>query len=216
MAKEEEFLLTGIIPRGIEKSRKYGFLRRASHFKLIGDTLYMKGADLVLCQVPWKEELYRVLEENHEGACGNNFSFKITLYKILQEGYVWPSIQKEVHYWYISYKKCKTYGKPFLKQELCKTNLAFDIFEKWEIDAIGPLLVIGRGKCYILTAVDYLSCWAKASIVRQVIAKDKAKFVYEDICYKFGVPLELFSDQGPSFRGNLLQYLCEKMKITHW
>ena len=82
LAKEEEFLLTGIIPPGIEKSRKYGFLRRASHYKLIGDTLYMKGADLVLRQVPWKEELCRILEENHEGACGGHFSLKIPLHKI--------------------------------------------------------------------------------------------------------------------------------------
>ena len=96
LALEEEFLLTGVIPKVIEKAKKYGFLRRAYKYKLIGDTLYMKGADLVLRRVPWKEELYRILEENHEGPCGGHFSFKITLHKILQEGYVWPSIQKDL------------------------------------------------------------------------------------------------------------------------
>ena len=68
LAQEEEFLLTGIIPKTIEKAKKYGFLCRACKYRLIGDILYMQGADLVLRQVPWKEELYRVLEENHEGA----------------------------------------------------------------------------------------------------------------------------------------------------
>ena len=92
MAQEEEFLLTGIFPEGIEKAKKYNFVRRASRYKMIGDVLYMRGADLVLRRVPWKEELYRVLEENHEGACGGHFAFKITLQKILQEGYVWSSI----------------------------------------------------------------------------------------------------------------------------
>ena len=48
LAKEEDFLLRGIIPQEIEKPRKYGFLHRASHYKLISDTLYMKGSDLVL------------------------------------------------------------------------------------------------------------------------------------------------------------------------
>ena len=38
--------------------------------------------------------------------------------------------------------------------------------------------------------------------------------MYEDICCKFGVPLELLSNQGPGFRGDLVEYLCEKMKIT--
>ena len=83
LALEEEFLLTGVIPKVIEKAKKYGFVRRACKYKLIGDTLYMKGANLVLRHVPWKEELYRVLEENHEGACGGHFTFKITLHKIL-------------------------------------------------------------------------------------------------------------------------------------
>ena len=44
----------------------------------------MKGAYLIFRCVPSKEDLYRVIEENHEGACGGHFSFKITLQKILQ------------------------------------------------------------------------------------------------------------------------------------
>ncbi|RXY01668.1 hypothetical protein DD576_30370, partial [Klebsiella pneumoniae] len=60
LAQEEEFLLTGIIPKEIQKSKKYGFVRRAYRYKLIGDVLYMKGADIVLRRVPWWEELYRV------------------------------------------------------------------------------------------------------------------------------------------------------------
>ena len=83
LAKEEEFLLTGIIPSNVEKAKRYGFVRRASKYTLIGDVLYMRGADLVLRCVPWKEELYKVLEENHEGNCGGNFALKITLHKIL-------------------------------------------------------------------------------------------------------------------------------------
>ena len=118
LAQEEEVLLTGIIPKTIEKSKKYGFVRRASKYKLIADVLYMQGADLVLRRVPWKEELYKVLEENHEGACGGHFALKITLHKILQEGYVWPSIQKDVHHWCSSCRRCQSFGKRVLKPEL--------------------------------------------------------------------------------------------------
>ena len=52
MAREEEFLLTGLIPKEVEKSKKYGFVHRSSKYKLIGNVLYMKGADLVLRHVP--------------------------------------------------------------------------------------------------------------------------------------------------------------------
>ena len=81
-----------------------------------------------------------------------------------------------------------------LNPELRKTILAFDVFEKWGIDAVGPLPITSRGKSYILTSMDYLSRWAEAKAVKQIAAKDVAKFVYEDICCKFGVPLELLSD----------------------
>ena len=56
---------------------------------------------------------------------------------------------------------------------------------------------------------------AQAKAVRKITAKDVAKFVYDEICCKFGVPLELLSNQGPGFRAELLDFLCEKMKIRH-
>ena len=40
---EEEFLLTKKLPKSIEKAKKYGFVRRASKYTLIRDTLYMQG-----------------------------------------------------------------------------------------------------------------------------------------------------------------------------
>ncbi|MCO5573334.1 hypothetical protein L7F22_027103 [Adiantum nelumboides] len=55
--------------------------------------------------------------------------------------------------------------------------------------------------------------WAKAKPMKQITRKDVAKFVYENICCKFGMPLELLSDKGPGFRGELVDYLCEKLHV---
>ncbi|MCO5576664.1 hypothetical protein L7F22_030479 [Adiantum nelumboides] len=55
--------------------------------------------------------------------------------------------------------------------------------------------------------------WAEAKPVKQITSKDVAKFVYEDICCKFRMPLELLSDKGPGFRGELVDYLCEKLYV---
>jgi len=43
---------------------------------------------MILQRVPWKKEVYCILGASHEGACGGHFALKITLHKILQEGYV--------------------------------------------------------------------------------------------------------------------------------
>ena len=118
---------------------------------------------------------------------------------------MWPSIQKNVHHWCKSCKKCQIYGKFVLKAKFCKKILAFKTFEKWGADAKGPLPLTSRGKIYILTAVNYLLCWVITSAVRQVTTKNVVNFVYKDICCcKFGVPLELLSNQELGFRGDLL------------
>lgn len=88
LEKEVEFFQTGLFPLNLESSKKYGFVRRATKHTLLGDVLFMKVVDVVLRSVPWKEEIYRILEENHEGSSGGHFDSKIILNKILQEGYV--------------------------------------------------------------------------------------------------------------------------------
>ncbi|MCO5548812.1 hypothetical protein L7F22_002274 [Adiantum nelumboides] len=177
LEKEEGFLQTGLLPTELEKSKKYAFLRHAKRYMLVADSLYMKEADIVMRRVPWKEEIYKVLEENHEGSCGGHFASKITLHKILQEGYAWPSIQRDVHHWCKSCKECQSMASRVLRSEIRGIILAYDVFEKWGIDAIGPLPITARGKCYILTAVDYLSRWAEAKHVKQITSKDVAMFL---------------------------------------
>ena len=53
-----------------------------------------------------------------------------------------------------------------LKPELQKTILAFDVFEKWGIDAVGLQPITNRGKSYILSAVSYLSRGAEAKAIK--------------------------------------------------
>ena len=57
LSKEVDFLLTGVIPVDLPSSKKYAFFRRARKYKMLEDVLYMKGNDLVLRRVPWKEEI---------------------------------------------------------------------------------------------------------------------------------------------------------------
>ena len=63
LSKEENFLLTGIIPGDVEKHKKYGFVRRSKKYMLMDDVLYMRGADCVLRCVPWKESYRKFLKK---------------------------------------------------------------------------------------------------------------------------------------------------------
>ena len=57
--------------------------------------------------------------------------------------------------------------------------------------------------------------WAEAVATLSVTAREVARFVYENIYCRFGVPLEILSDRGPDFRGDLVGGLMRKLGIAH-
>ncbi|MCO5602419.1 hypothetical protein L7F22_056550 [Adiantum nelumboides] len=61
--------------------------------------------------------------------------------------------------------------------------------------------------------VDYMTRWAEATTTSRITAVEVAKFIFEHICCRFGVPLEILSDRGSGFRGDLVGELMKKLKI---
>ncbi|MCO5611402.1 hypothetical protein L7F22_065655 [Adiantum nelumboides] len=61
--------------------------------------------------------------------------------------------------------------------------------------------------------VDYMTRWAEATTTSRITAVEVAKFIFEHICCRFGVPLEILSDRGPGFRGDLVGERMKKLKI---
>ncbi|MCO5594984.1 hypothetical protein L7F22_049019 [Adiantum nelumboides] len=61
--------------------------------------------------------------------------------------------------------------------------------------------------------VDYMTRWTEATTTSRITAVEVAKFIFEHICCRFGVPLEILSDRGPGFRGDLVGELMKKLKI---
>lgn len=92
--------------------------------------------------------------------------------------------------------------------------ISYGPFEKCGIDAIGPLSYAQSGKHYIIMGVDYMTRWAEAVATTHITAKDVAKFIFEKICCRFGAPLEIISDRGPGFQGDLVGELMEKLGIS--
>ena len=92
---------------------------------------------------------------------------------------------------------------------------AYGPFEKWGIDAVGPLPRTNTGKVYILVAVDYMTRWAEAVSTRRITATEVGKFIFNSICCRFGTPLEIVSDQGPGFRAELTTDLLARLKVKY-
>ncbi|MCO5547251.1 hypothetical protein L7F22_000696 [Adiantum nelumboides] len=199
----------------LEKVQRHRLVRKALTYHLIGEHLYHKGKDLVLRRVPLVQEIEKNLMSCHDGVCGGHFAQEITSKKILQAGFVWPSLHRDVQHWCRACKACQQAGDCKLSYGPRFPIFAYDPFEKWGIDAIGPLPRTSTGKQYILTATDYMTRWAEAASVARITAANMRKLVLDYICSRFGTPLEIVFNRGPGFRADLLNALLENLSIKH-
>ncbi|MCO5600709.1 hypothetical protein L7F22_054824 [Adiantum nelumboides] len=189
------YILEGEFPKEFTAVQRRKLIKQASTFLWLEGALYQKGKDLVCRRVPSTNEIPKILKGLHEEACGGHFSHELTLKKVLLAGYVWPSMHADVQHWCRSCHNCQVNGNKKLLYGPRQAVIANGPFEKWGIDAMGPLPRTANGKLYILVAIDYMT--------------------------RFGTPLEIVSDNGPGFRRGLLTEVCiiRKMvesKPKHW
>ncbi|MCO5552581.1 hypothetical protein L7F22_006094 [Adiantum nelumboides] len=209
------YILEGEFPKEFTTGQRRKLIKQARTFLWLEGALYQKGKDLVCRRVPSTNEIPKILKGLHEKACGGHFSHELTLKKVLLAGYVWPSMHADVQHWCRSCHNCQVNGNKRLLYGPRQAVIANGPFEKWGIDAMGPLPRTANGKLYILVAIDYMTRWVEAQSVAKVNEKTVSKFVYTHICCTFGTPLEIVSDNGPGFRRGLLTEVCEVLKISH-
>ena len=76
-------------------------------------------------------------------------------------------------------------------------QVMIDPFEKWAIDFIGPINPTSLSKKHILVCTDFVKKWVEAKSVSFAIEKVVVDFLFSEIFTRFGVPREIFSDNGP-------------------
>ena len=89
------YLQTQTFRPDLSRSDRRKIRFQSQQFKIIGDTLYRRGADSVFRRCLTHEEAERVLNDCHSGACGGHMSGYATAQKILRAGYFWPSLFKD-------------------------------------------------------------------------------------------------------------------------
>ncbi|MCO5551674.1 hypothetical protein L7F22_005178 [Adiantum nelumboides] len=183
------YILEGEFPQSFTKAQKQRLMEKASSYLFLEGALYQRGKDQVCRRIPTVEEIPSILEGLHEEACGGHFAQQLTAKKILLSGYVRPSLHIDVQHWCKSCHNCQVNENKHLLHGPRQLVLANGPFEKWGIDAMGPLPRTKNGKFYILVAIDYMT--------------------------RFGTPLEIVFDNGPGFRKGLLTEVSEELHILH-
>ncbi|PIK55613.1 hypothetical protein BSL78_07465 [Apostichopus japonicus] len=81
------------------------------------------------------------------------------------------------------------------------------------MDILGPLPVTDTGNRYILCVADYFTKWTEAYAIPNQEAVTVARVFVEQFVLRFGVPLQLHTDQGRNFESNLFKELAQLLGI---
>lgn len=170
------------------------------------------GVDKLL--VPKKQRLLLLQLAHYDPIYGAHYGVKKTRTKL--NNYHWPGIGTDVAMFVSACVKCqmnkdtksKTYGK---LMPIRTTSL----FNRIQMDLIGPLTESTTGQKFIVTAIDAFSRMGFARACRLATAEEVIKLLYDEIISKHGPPEHIITDNGTQFTSNAFQRLVKDLEITH-
>ena len=86
--------------------------------------------------------------------------------------------------------------------------------ERVAVDVLGPVPKTESGNKYILIAQDHFTKWVEAVALSNQQATTVAEVLVNQFFCRFGVPMELHSDQGGNFESAVFQEICKLLQIT--
>jgi hypothetical protein len=85
--------------------------------------------------------------------------------------------------------------------------------ERVMMDILGPLPTTENGNKYVLVITDWFTKWTESIPLPNQEARTVADAFVQNFVSRFGVPLQLYTDQGSNFESQLFAELCELLDI---
>lgn len=154
-----------------------------------------------------------VLQLLHNDQTAGHLAYKRTMSRVRPRFY-WAGYTLFTERWCKQCNQCqkRNIQNPKTRAEM-KLYVVGEPLERVALDILGPVPKTHDGNKYILVITDYFTRFAEAYSLPDIEAKTVAnKLVTEFIC-RYGVPLQIHSDQGAQFTSELFTEMCKKLKI---
>ena len=163
-----------------------------------------------------EDEAKYILEEIHEGICGDHPGPRSLVSKVIRTGYSWPTMQVDAVELAKKCDKCQRFGNvQRLPTEKLTTIVSPWPFAQWGINIVGPLPQ-GKGQAkFLLVAIDYFTKWVKAEALATITEARIRSFVWKNIICRFGIPRTIISDNGQQFDSQGFRDFCSGLGIKN-
>ncbi len=134
--------------------------------------------------------------------------------QLIQKNFWWPQMASDIQRWCDTCIVCATInqGKPG-RTKLCRPEPPKGPWELLQLDFIGPLPSAKGGYRYCLVIIDKFSKWVEAIPTCNNSANTVARVVANQILPLWGAPIQIESDQGTHFTGQVMKQICQMLNI---
>ena len=160
-----------------------------------------------------RSKVDEILTELHGGTSGGHLGANKTLDKIRQR-YYWLRLRDDVERWCRQCDVCAASRGPRTRNRglMHQYNVGAP-FERVAVDIAGPFPESDRGNRYLLVAMDYFTKWPEVYAIPNQDASTVPDVLVNNFFCRFGVPMEVHSDQGRNFESRLVREILEQLGV---
>ena len=167
------------------------------------------GYRLIIPQELRKE----VLVMNHDSRMSGHLGYKKTLAKVQRQFY-WYKMKEYVYSYVKRCHICQSNKRPKKKSKAPLGHIQVGApMDCIGIDFVGPLPLTPRGNRHLLVVMDYFTKWVEVYPVPDTTATVCVEVLLNEFISRFGIPLQIHSDQGRSFESEMFQNFCRTLEI---
>ncbi|XP_021757974.1 uncharacterized protein LOC110723010 [Chenopodium quinoa] len=206
------YLIHGVLPADKGESRK--LQKDSAWFFMHQGQLYKRSFSLPLMRCIGDLESKRLVEEIHEGTCGNHLGPRVLSREAMRRGYYWPTMNEDAVRYVKACEKCQKFAPVINLPPNDLTPILNPIpFALWGMDIVGSFPSATGSRKFLLVAVDYFTKWIEVEPVAKITAAEVKKYIWKNIFTRFGLPMAMVFDHGSQFDCKLVKELLSMYKV---